>query len=201
MGLRLRRIARSRIVVWTLALVVGWSTAAVVARAREEGRSWGRRREVVVAKRSVPAGGAVRRADLVSRSVPFAVVPVGAVQSTGAVAGRVLRVPLYAGQIIVMAQIGGPRLSPARALVGAGRRGMAIATGEARPPLRIGDRVDVIAGRGAADGPGPDGVVARDAEVIAVADRSVTVAVDESVAAELARAMASGPLLLALRGG
>ena len=200
-GVRVRRIARSRIVVWSLAIAVGWSTAAVVARARDEGRAWGRRREVVVAARSVPAGATVRRSDLVTRAVPVALLPFGALSSPDALHGRVLRYPIHAGQILIDEQIAGPRLSVARVLVGRGRRGLAIATGGAQPPLRVGDHVDVIAGRGVGDGPGPDGVVAADAEVIDVAERSVTVAVDVGQAVTLARAMASGPLLLALRGG
>jgi Flp pilus assembly protein CpaB len=199
LGMRARRIVRSRILLWALAITVGWATANVVARAREEGRSWGRRQAGVVAVVPVRAGVRVRRSDVATRSVPVALLPPDAVGSTAAIVGRVARVPLSVGQIIVGAQMAGPRQSTTEVLVGAERRALAVATGDARPPLQLGDHVDVIAGRGA--GAGPDGVIAADAEVVHVAERSVTIAVGAEDAVALARAMASGPLLLALRGG
>ena len=201
MGLHIRRILRSRLVVWSLALTVGWASASVVASARDEGRSWGRRRRVAVAVRPVAEGSAITTADVALRSLPVALIPPGAILSAAGLAGRIARSPLFAGQALVHEQIAGPRLSPTRVLIGRGRRGVAIATGDARPPLRVGDRVDVIAAHGLSDGPGPVGVVARNAEVVAVVDRSVTVAVDAHDAVMVADAMASGPLLLSLRGG
>ena len=199
--MRLRRIIRSRIVIWSVALAVGWATANVVARARDEGRAWGVRRDVVVVVRDVRAGAIVRRSDVAVRSVPMILVPPDSARTVDMVTGRATRAPLFMGQILVAAQVAGSRLSPARVLIGSGRRGMTVATGDARPPLRVGDRVDLIAGRGVADGPGPDGVVAADAEVIDVGERSVTVAVIESEAVVVAEATAAGALLLALRGG
>ena len=201
MGLHVRRIVRSRVVVWSLALAVGWASASVVASARDEGRSWGRRRRVAVAVRSVAEGSAITAADLALRSLPVALIPPGAIGSVTGLVGRIARSPLFAGQALVHEQIAGPRLSATRVLIGRGRRGVAIASGDARPPLRVGDRVDVIAGRGVGDGPGPVGVVATNAEVVAVADRSVTVAVADHDAVTVADAMSSGPLLFALRGG
>ena len=201
MGLHVRRIVRSRQVVWSLALAVGWASASVVASARDEGRSWGRRRRVAVAVRPVAEGSAITAADLALRSLPVALIPPGAIGSVTGLVGRIARSPLFTGQALVHEQIAGRRLSATRVLIGRGRRGVAIATGDARPPLRVGDRVDVIAAHGAGDGPGPVGVVAMNAEVVAVADRSVTVAVADHDAVMVADAMGSGPLLLALRGG
>lgn len=74
------------------------------------------------------------------------------------------------------------------ALVPAGGRAVAVPVADALPPLRRGDRVDVLA----------PSVVAADAVVLDVGETVVTVAVVAADAPRVADALARGPVTLAL---
>ena len=120
--------------------------------------------------------------------------------------GRVVTEPLVTGEVIVERRLSGGTATGAAALVGPGRRALAVPVEATPPGLEVGDRVEAYApattGGSLADLARAQGSgarrVARDALVIAVDDRSVTVSVAGAEAAGLAAAVLDGALTLAL---
>jgi Flp pilus assembly protein CpaB len=211
---RLRRIIRSSFAFWLATAVLAVATAAFVAgitgRARAATSRFGDVRLVAVARHRLEPGDVITEADVERKAIPTAFLPrsrpVG-----GSPVGCTVVVPLLPGEPIVTAKVAPHGLRGAAALLPPHTRAVAVPTGAARPPLRIGDLVDVLATVEAGGQPGaaesepspaaagePTVVVAAAAVVVAVDDDAVTVAVDPEEALRVAWAAVNGALTLAL---
>ncbi|MGI8661597.1 MAG: SAF domain-containing protein [Acidimicrobiales bacterium] len=189
---------------WAVALALAAATAVIVTNAESSAdaarRSWGSTRPVVVAAHDLGAGAVVADGDFVLRAWPVAVVPAGALRE--APIGRALRAEVVAGEALVDARVAGFGVAGTAAIVADGWRALAIATGQAALAVVPGDVVDLYATVDPAAGAsGPPTVqVATSARVVAVDERSVTVAVPEERVARVAFAAATGTVTLALVG-
>lgn len=172
-----------------LAAALGLVTAVVVHGRVAEADRWGATRRVPVVARAVPAGRVLGTDDVRTAVIPVAALPEADVAA--APVGRVTLVALAAGEVVLAS-----RVAPGTGLAGLvppGRRAVAVPRSPATPAVSVGDRVDVVGGDGA-------GVVAPEASVVAVDDRSVTVAVPAATAPRLAGAVLGGQVSLALVG-
>jgi Flp pilus assembly protein CpaB len=198
-----RRLLRHPPLYWTLAGALALLTALVVgglvARADAARRRWGALEPVAVATRTLHAGDAVAAADLRIQPWPVGLAPDGIVADVAP--GTVVTATILAGEPFVRDRLAPTGLSAAAALLPAGTRALAVPA-PAGLPLRVGDRVDVLATFDPAAAPDhdPSFAVAENAVVVAVADQAVTVAVAEADAARVAFALAAGTVTLALRG-
>jgi Flp pilus assembly protein CpaB len=190
------RLHRSAGAYWTsalaLALVTGVFVAGVVRGAEDRAARYGSVRRVLVARRALRAGAAVRAGDVSVRIMPAAFVPVGILAAQPI--GRSLLVPMAAGEVFLRSKLAPDGLSGVAALLRTGERALALPVGPGTPPLSVGDRVDVLATP-------PDGatvVVALAARVLGVDDRAVTVAVHPDDTPHIATALAAGTVTLAL---
>jgi flagella basal body P-ring formation protein FlgA len=154
-------------------------------------RAAGERELVLVVQRDVPAGRTITADDLTTRQVStdgdIATVP--ASQRT-AVVGQAAAVDLVAGGLLSSGQVGPPRdLADGEAIVA-----LALPDGET-PSVADGDTVQLVLTAADAEG-GAAGEVIAEARVVEVAPDgggglSVSVAVDERRAAEIASAAAA----------
>lgn len=209
-----RRLRRSPLVFWTAALVVaglaGTATTRAVAEAEARARELGGLVEVAVAARPLHPGDEVRGGDVTVERLPAALLPDSAPVPAGAVAGRIVVVPVVPGEVLTEAKVGGDGVTGAAALVPAGMRAIAVPVGAGIPPLEQGHRVDVLATFETAFGPDGGGAttepieptfaVAEDAVVVAVDDDVVTVAVPAADSPRVAYAVATAIVTLALSG-
>jgi hypothetical protein len=175
-------LARHPVVWWAvvvaLGVISGVSTAGALGRVDAARRSWGAGRAVWVASAAVAPGDPL----VAERHVyPVAVVPASAVTSSPA--GSAARERVAAGEVIVAADVDATGLA---GLIPPGSVAIAVAT--ASPQLHPGDGVAVFA----------NGVRLADGMVVAVSSEQVVVAVPASAAAELAVAVPTNAVVLAL---
>lgn len=174
------------------ALVLGWLTTTVIDSATAEVRRLGPLRVVPVSARTLDAGEVLADEDIAWRRLPARVLPAGAVARTPS--GATTLVPLAKGEVLLVDKLAPDGVRGPAALVPPGSSAVAVpVSAEGRPPLRRGDRVDVLA---AGDEGGT--TVAVGALVVDVADEVVTVAVTNEEAADVAFAVARGIVTLAL---
>jgi Flp pilus assembly protein CpaB len=182
----------SRLPTLAAALALGWLTTTVIDGATSEVRRLGPMVTVPVSARAVDAGVVLADDDLAWRQVPRGVLPTGDVARTPV--GATTLVPLAEGEVLLVAKLAPDGVRGPAALVPPGSSAVAVpAPEESRPPLRRGDRVDVLA---AADDGGT--TVAAGALVVDVAEEVVTVAVPAEEAPAVAFAVARGIVVLAL---
>src|SRR2546421_1961825 len=170
------------------------AVSQLMGRARSEAARYGSPRSALVATRDVPIGAQLHAGDVESRSLPSALVPPDAVNDAGQAQGRVVVVPLFAGQALVRRQLAPWGVTGAAALLPPGKRGIAVAAGPAAAKLGKGDTVDVLATFDPATAPGkePTFPVAVGAQVIDAGGEAVTIAVDPEQAKRVAFAIAHG---------
>lgn len=191
-----RRLLRRPLPFWLAALALTALTTSTVARvtgaAAAERDRWGERRPVLVARRDLHAGDALR--DVEVRLVPAALVPRGAAPPD-LVRGRrrVVTAWIAAGEVVLSRRLAPDGLSPTAARLPPGTRGVAVPQGQAPLPVEIGDRVDVIATLDSSTV-----TVARGAVVVAVGGDAVTIAVRRADAAHVAFAVTSAAVTLVL---
>ena len=192
---------RSAFAWWATALILALVTAGVVRSAVVRSSSvldeLGSLRAVVVVTAPVDVGGTVGGDHVSVARRPASMLPEGAVLVPADAVGRVAVVPLVPGEVVVASKLAPDGLRGAAALLPDGLRAVAVPAGPGgRPPLAIGDRVDVLATL--VDG--PTVVVAAGALVLALDDESdaVTVAVAPDEAPEVASAVTTGTITLAL---
>lgn len=197
----MRRLLRAVPLVWWLvALGLGLATLTTTAgalRSADAARQrWGAQATVAVVQREVAAGQPVASGDVDLAVVPAGLVPDGALADRAV--GRVALVALAPGEILVDRRLAGSGRSGPAALLERGERGVTITalSGE-RPPLAVGDRVDLLAVP--ADG-SPGHRLAGGRLVIDVEPETgaVTVAVTAAVAVTVAEALERGRVVLAL---
>jgi Flp pilus assembly protein CpaB len=196
-----RRIVRRLLLVTT---VVG-SVLAVAAQlhaAAAARQRWGEARPVVVARRDLAPGEIIDAAAVEVRRLPVAAVPARAMNDPPI--GSVVRYPIAAGEAVLSKRIAPQGLHGVAARVPEGDRAVAVpAAKTGRPPLEVGDQVDVMAVVATPDQ--PDGAVpvaplVEDAVVVDVGEESVSVAVPTAEAPTLAYAVTQGAVVLALGG-
>ncbi len=190
---RLRaRLRRSRASWWSATALLALLTFAVV-RAAVPAPAAARWHEVVsvpVVVAPVPAGAVVAADDVALEERPAATVPDGAFTGAGW-AGRTALAPLVPGEVLATARLAPDGVHGVVALLPEGTRAIAVPGGPGgRPPLAVGDRVDVLVTLP----PGPDGAApatftVADAALVVALDReadAVTVAVTPDEAADVA---------------
>jgi Flp pilus assembly protein CpaB len=158
---------RARSVVFFLAAIACAVAAATLASGygASVAQSFGPLREVVIARRTLPAGEPIRPADLSqllqSRQVPARFVPAGAIALLDQALGREPAAVIPAGSYVLAAQLRAPssdRPSEGRSLA-AGRRPVEITVSGGEALLAAGEspnraRVDVVVTT-EPSGPGP----------------------------------------------
>jgi pilus assembly protein CpaB len=176
---------------------------------------------VVVAARSVPAGRRLTTADLRLAHWPAASLPRGHFSSLRAVQGRVVRAPLYRGEVVLASKLAPKGLAGGlSAVVPAGFRAMTVKVDEVIGVagfVQPGDRVDVLVTleRGPYRDDPVTRIVLEDVKVLTVGGKLeekaksgrprrhkasvVTLQLTPQQAETLALAATTGKLLLALR--
>lgn len=184
---RLRFRLRRPIPFWIAAVALTALTVSTVARVADaagaERARWGERIDVVVATADLAPGDALE-GEL--RSVPAMLVPAGA--RTAPPDGELVAAWIGAGEIVLDERVAPAGLSAVAALLPPDTRGVAVPIGLAPLPVEVGDHVDV---HGAT-------LLASGALVVAVAAEAITVAVDETDAADVAYEAANGTVTLVL---
>jgi pilus assembly protein CpaB len=203
-----RWIRRHRGVYWLVAIVLAGVTANAVSsalsRAEAARAGWGETRSVLVAQHRLDVGDVVRDGDVAAASWPAAVVPRGAVPDTGSAVGRTVVQVIEPGESVLAARLAPEGLHGVAALVPPGWRALAMPVGPAALPLSVGDRVDLVAAVGgthAAPSQPPSFVLADNAIVVAVDERSVTVAIRAEDSPRVALGIVTGSVVPALRAG
>lgn len=183
-------LARHRWAYWLLVLMVALAAASVVGgvveRATAPVRALGAQVSVPVAARSVAVGTVLENADVAWRRLPSGVLPEGPLAEEPV--GRTSLVPLVPGEPLLASKLAPDGVGGIGALLPAGARAVGVPVTDGMPPLRRGDRVDVLA----------PAVVAADGVVLDVTEAVVTVAVVAADAPRVAEALARGPVALAL---
>lgn len=176
-------------------------------------------RRVLVATKDIPEGAALTRSALGERDWPLVSVPAGAIGSLDSAVGRVTRVPVYTGEVIVPGRLAPPGTGPGlQVKITPGKRAMAVkiddivgVSGLIQPDSRVdvlvtlrdqeadGEQVSKlfmsnmrVLSVGTVDRSGPD-----NRPIIAT---SATLEVTPVEAERLAVAMRGGSIQLVLRG-
>lgn len=184
-----------------MALATGVAVRATWA-AERAATAWGERRPTVVVSSEVPAGRPIGDTDVERRLLPRTLVPEGAATDPGDVVGRAAVVDLVPGEVLLRRRVApGDVVGPAARLT-PGERAVAVPVGDDEPFVAPGQRVDLVTvAAPTADAGTASEVVVADVEVLEVGPGTVLVAVEATAVARLASATATGPLLLAVRGG
>jgi len=181
----------------SLALFTGFTVARTLAEASSRAERLGGLREVRVAARSVEAGRVLTADDVAVRRLPAAALPRGSVAA--APAGHTALVPLAPGEVVLEAKLAPWGVEGVAALVPPGRRALAVPAAKGGLALRRGNHVDVLATFDTTEGgTEPTFPVANSAQVLDVAEESVTVAVSPEEAARVALATSRGTVTLAV---
>ena len=202
LGLHLRRHPRLWwVVVLGCALTAGSITSSLAGQAHRAQAAWGDTVTVVVARHDLAPGTPVGTSDVEVVERPLATVPDAALRALPDDA--VARTAVFAGEVLVRGRLAPTGLGGVAATLPPGTRAVAIPRDPATaPPVRVGDRVDVlVALPPEAAGGGPPGfAVATDALVVAVAEAAITVAVERAAAPRVAVALGQGAVTLSLIG-
>lgn len=186
---------------WTfaasLAVASGTWSAWVVNRADDARAAYGTLLEVPVIVRDLAPGAVVGESDIVVRALPGVAVPDDV---AGDAVGRTVREGLVAGEVVLESRLGGRAAGPA-ALLGPGRRAVAVPRPERGLAVGVGDILDLLAPADGTEGASAGARrVARSAVVIAVDENVVTVAVSVAETPAVARAVLDGSVAVALVG-
>jgi Flp pilus assembly protein CpaB len=187
-----RRLARVGATL-ALALVAGGITATVVGRADAVIDGYGARTATAVATRELAIGDEIGPGDVDWRELPVALV---AGTPLADPIGRIVTAPVLTGEPVVIERVAPEGIRGPMALSPPGGRAVAIPVGDGRPPVLVGDHVDVMAVP--LDGSTRAQRVAGRGVVVDVGDDAVTVAVRSDELAATARAALEGTAILAL---
>lgn len=201
-GLHLRRHPRLWwVVVLSCALTAGSITSSLAARADRAQAAWGATASVLVARHDLAPGEPVHTGDVEVVERPLATVPDTALSTLPDDA--VTRAAVFAGEVLVRGRLAPTGIRGVAATLPPGTRAVAIPRDPSTaPPVRVGDRVDVlVALPSEAAGGGPPGfAVAAGALVVAVEEAAITVAVERAAAPRVAVALGQGAVTLSLIG-
>ena len=119
--MRLRVLSRSPLTYWVavggLAVVTAVAVSGLLGRARSEAARYGSPKPVLVATRDIAVGTPVESSDVEVRSLPSALVPSDAIRGADQARGRLVVVPVFAGQAVVRRQLAPFGLTGAAALL------------------------------------------------------------------------------------
>lgn len=192
-----RRVRRAFVVV---VVVVTFVVAGAQLRAASSARQrWGDMQQVAVARHDLRPGATIDAGAVEVRDLPTRAIPHGAVRAPPV--GAVVRYPIVAGEPLLTARLAPDGLTGVAALLPPGHRAVAVAVGPgARPPLQIGDRVDVLTAVAMGESPDgfPTGPLVEAAVVVDIATEAVTLAVPATTAPAVAYAVTQGLVVLAL---
>ena len=174
------------LLVAAVAAVAASAVGSVVDRATAPVRRLGPLVAVPVAARAVDMGTVLTDDDVRWRRLPAGVLPEG--PRADDPVGRATLVPLVPGEPLLVSKLAPDGVVGVAALVPAGARAVGVPVADGMPPVRRGDRVDVLA----------PSVVAADAVVLDVTEVVITVAVVAEDAPRVVEAMTRGVVLLAL---
>jgi Flp pilus assembly protein CpaB len=176
------------------AALVGLVVQRTAASAEATRAAWGERREVAVAARDLAPGHVLRAQDLRAVELPAAALPPDPL-GVGSV-GRTVRSAVYEGEVLTQPHVGRDGAAGVAALLPEGDRAVAVPLSDVgAPPLRVGQRVDLLAVVATGEGSGPQaGPLVRAAPVLHVDRQAATVAVDEADAPRVAAALALGAI-------
>jgi len=214
---RARRVVVVAVVLLTCLVFVTQFRAMDAARQR-----WTDTRVVAVARRDLPPGQVVEGDSVELQEVVSAAVAPAALDEVPV--GSVVRYPVAAGEALVGSRLAPEGLTGIAALVPDGERAVALPVGPAaRPPLQVGDRVDVLAvlaldvpltevepeppvegteeEEEGGDTTGSVMPLVERAVVVDVAEEAVTVAVPSAMASAVAQVVTQGAVVLTLTGG
>ncbi|MGI8792229.1 MAG: hypothetical protein ACR2H3_03485 [Acidimicrobiales bacterium] len=198
----MRRLLRAVPLVWWIAAVLaatatGTTVGAALDAAADARQQWGRTATAWVVVKPVAAGSVVTSQHVATMALPQQMLPP---DRASEVIGLVARTDLHLGEIVIGRRLAGPERAGPSALLKPGERAITISAldGE-RPPVAVGDIVDLVAVP--LDG-GPARVVADQATVIAVDDTGsgVTVALDRAAALRTATALERARVIISLVG-
>jgi pilus assembly protein CpaB len=205
LGVAFRRLAaRRRFRRFLLLAAVLSSVLALAAQLEASAgarQRWGETRLTAVARRDLASGERIDGSAVELRRIPTATVPDGALAELPL--GSVVRYPIAAGEAVLSKRIAPEGLIGVAARVPEGQRAVAVpVTPAGRPPLQLGDLVDVLAVVATPDMPDatPAAPLATGALVVDVGDESVSVAVGWAEAPLVAYAITQGVAILALGG-
>jgi Flp pilus assembly protein CpaB len=182
-----------------ITLLTARAQVSAVSAAR---RQWTEVRGVTVALHDLPPGATIDAASVEVRELPIVAIPEGA--TTEAPIGAVVRYPIMSGEPLLTARLAPDGLTGVAALLPPGHRAVAVAAGPTtRPPLQIGDRVDLLAALAIGDSPDgmPTAPLVESGLVVDISDEAVTVAVPTESAPSVAYAISQGFVVIALTGG
>lgn len=202
-------LSRRAVLWYVAAAALAILTAVVVHRALDQAAraeaAYGETRSVAVVMQAVEAGDPVTPDDVEARRWPRSLVPPAALSQIPV--GRTALVDLSPGEVVLSGRVGGDGAEGPAALLEPGQRALAVPLAVPGLPLAIGDVVDVLAG--GAPGGGPRGdlpvdlggadVVATGATVVRAGEEIAVLAVDRDAAADIAAALTTGPVVVALR--
>lgn len=193
---RLRVVLRRQpVVYWAVALVAAgttwWSAEAALDRVAAGADAYGELVQVVVASRDIDPGHRLSDGDVSVVVAPRQLVPAGVVDAPPV--GAVARERLVAGEAIVSSRLAPEGAVGVAATLALDERAVAIRTDDHRPPLRPGQRVDVLATTDptTAGRNGPTTTVAAGVRVLTVEDEGITVAVTRADSLHVATALAT----------
>jgi len=218
---RLRlRLHRGAVVYWScVALIAAVAAVGVLTLLRHgaaRNAAMGPTRRVVVATAAVQAGQPLAgHVEVQPRS--RSMVPVHALRDLPA--GRVATAYIAPGEVVVTERVSGSPGSGPAALLPHGTRGVAVAVDDTGPPLRVGDRVDLLASSGSNGGtaspldaseadpaapPNDDAdatTIASGVPVVSTRSGAVTVAIPLGRVGVVAAALAHSSVSVVLAGG
>ncbi|MGY6501585.1 MAG: SAF domain-containing protein [Acidimicrobiales bacterium] len=191
---RLRVTLRRRpVLFWASCVVAVTSSILVVGEAARsatrDAQTYGALVPTVVATAHLEPGRVVEPGDVRITQIPASLAPVGALGDPPV--GHVVRQDIVEGEAVVAGRLAGGSAVGVAAVLGADQRGVAIPLPSHRPPLQVGQVVDVLAVIDPGTSPGriPATLIAERAVVVDVADGGVTVAVSRADAASIVGAL------------
>ena len=187
---RVRAVPPRRIGAVALALVVGGSTWSVVNAARTNQAQWGDVLAVVVAVSDIEPGEELTPVNTELRAIPLALLPQNAL--TDDRSGRRAGSPIGTGQVVVDGQVAIDRHG-----LEAQGRSITLPQPLAPPALIVGDTVELISVRATRDR--VSAVSIATVEVVEISENGITVTVNQSLAAAVFEALASGSVEFARR--
>jgi Flp pilus assembly protein CpaB len=194
---RIRRIWHSRLVTVTLMVIALVSIRSIQERSNVAADRWGVTRQVFVAGQNIRAGEAVTAKNVQLRAVPLALLPAGVVSSSALVIGRSLRRDIAPGEMITASALGRVHQRGVITMTGPDRVGVALPSPPARPPIEVGDLVDVVS---LTVGASEENQTVSSVEVVTQTEQAITVAASAQQAQQLVQLLAAGPITILLRG-
>ncbi|MEX1218445.1 MAG: SAF domain-containing protein [Acidimicrobiales bacterium] len=177
---------------------VAWTISTVTA-AQSATSSWGTRRTVPIALTHLEPGRVITESDIAFSDRPIALLPTNIAESP---VGRTVTKLITENETVLETRLAGGSANGPTALLEANTIAFALPIEANTPTLRIGDEVQLFAPSEviatASRGSGPAVRISARSVVVGLNENTVMVGVTIAESANVARALLSGALLLAL---